>query len=244
MNTSIQIYKKSKKFLIEDNCSSYWGKKINFIQKLNGISVICFINVGIGQIIFTIVSKYNLNHKLFGYVFKLKEYNHKYIEEFVSKTKQILLNIKFDSVIGIFISDLVNYDAPIFYNEFGTDFIEKDKCVKCENITINKLTCNHFCCMKCWESLDSTSNRKCCNCNKKSLKLKKIIDYYPFELQEKNFIQEMQEDIIENTDDEGDDGYDDDDDDDDDDDENYEDWDGDGDGDGDDDEDEDDGSDM
>lgn len=175
MDTTKIIYAKSKEHLSKGN--RYWVEQINFIKKIKDINVFTFIVVSIEQITFYIVSESNPKILLFSYIFKLNSYSEKSIKAFVNHIKKTIITLEFDKLFGVFISKNSKSPKPLFYDEIGLNFIPNDNCISCQNQTLTKLSCNHFCCHVCWSEL----NKKCKNCNNISSNLISNVPYYSFE---------------------------------------------------------------
>lgn len=178
MNTSKFIYTESKKKITNDG---FWSKHIDFLKKIENIDVFSFIVVTINFISFNILSNQNSNNVLFRYKFELDEFSENSIEKFVNKIKNIILELKYDKNIGIFNSNNAQIQKPMFFDEFGLTFVDKNNCIGCNDQTTLKLSCKHFCCLYCWNNDTKISNNKCSVCSKKSKCPKRQFEYYMFD---------------------------------------------------------------
>lgn len=177
MDTSKLIYSKSKEYLSKGN--KFWIYHIDFIKKILGINVFTFVTLSLEQISFYILSQTNPNHLLFRYVFKLNSYSENSINAFVKLIKKIVSELEFDKLIGVFISKTNKYPKPLFFDEFGLDYIDKNLCIGCSSQTTLKLKCEHFCCFNCFENI--LINNECSTCKKKSLFPINQFTYYQLE---------------------------------------------------------------
>jgi hypothetical protein len=166
MDTSKQIYTRSKEFLSKGNI--YYFHHIDFVKKILEINIFTFITISLEKASFYILSQTNPNHILFRYVFKLNSYSENSIGAFVKLIKQIVSELEFDKLTGVFISKTKTntHNKPIFFDEFGLNYVEKNLCVGCEILTTLKLQCDHFCCFKCFENI--LTSKECTKCKKKS----------------------------------------------------------------------------
>lgn len=164
MNTSKNIYTKSKEHLAKGY--KFWIYTIDFLNKIKNLKVFTFIVVSIENITFNILSKSNQPDLLFRYVFKLKSFSENSIDVFIKKIKNIVKNLNFDKKYGYFYSSLVQIEKPLFFEEFGLNYIDKDNCIECLELTTSKLSCEHFCCIYCWKNNDKIINNKCTKCSK------------------------------------------------------------------------------
>ena len=191
METANWIYTNAKEHMENDHI--YWFSKIDYISKVDGINVLAFIIVKINKIYFTIVHDTCTIVKLFGYIFNLESFNLKSIKNFVLKTVKVMESLEFDELTGVFKSNIIpstnNY--PLFFDVFGLKFIEKDECIECKKNTICKLTCKHFCCLKCFSS-KYENDKNCTICGKKIIKrLERPIDFYSLDPIELNCLKEF-----------------------------------------------------
>ena len=177
MDTSKIIYTKSKEHFGKGN--KFWIYHIDFLKKISNINIFTFIVVSLEQISFNILSQTNPNNLLFRYVYKLNSYSENSINAFINLIKKIISGLEFDKLIGVFISKNVKLQKPLFFDEFGLDYIDKNTCIVCSEQTVSKLKCNHFCCAYCFDN--NLTNKECCGCKKKSTLLINQFKYYSIE---------------------------------------------------------------
>jgi hypothetical protein len=180
METSKLIYIKSKEHFLKGN--QYWIHNIDFLKKILNIDIFSFIVISLEQITFNVLSQSNPNNLLFKYTYKLNSYSENSIKTFVTLIKKIVSGLEFDKLIGVFISKIAKSPKPLFFDEFGIDYIDKNNCIVCFEQTISKLKCNHFCCNFCFNN--NLSNKVCTSCIKKSSCQINQFQYYSFEKKE------------------------------------------------------------
>lgn len=147
MNSANEFYTKAKTKLGEGLRT--WNYKIDFIKTIEGIDVISFVVISLTKIKFTIVYKNLPEHKLFGYEFNLESFDLRSFKNFITKTEKIIRSLKFDKELGVFKSNICKTSTPLFYDVFGTKYINKSNCIHCNCLTTSILQCNHYCCLLC-----------------------------------------------------------------------------------------------
>ena len=185
MDTSKIIYTKSKEHF--SGGKKYWLYNIDFLKKISNINVFTFVVISLEQISFNILSKSNPNNLLFRYVFKLNSFSENSIKSFINQIKKIVSGLEFDKLIGVFISKIVKLQKPLFFDEFGLDYINKNTCIVCSTQTISKLKCEHFCCTHCFDN--NLINKKCTSCKKKSPYITNQFQYYSIDNDEFKYIK-------------------------------------------------------
>lgn len=162
MNSSKNIYIKTREHLGKGN--KFWIYHIDFIKKILEINVFTFVTISLNKITFYILSQTNPNNILFKCIFTLNSFSENSINMFVKLIKKIISELEFDKLIGVFISKITKNNKPLFFDEFGTNYIDKKSCMGCSELTSIQLKCGHFLCYTCFENI---SNNKECICCKK-----------------------------------------------------------------------------
>jgi hypothetical protein len=186
MDTSKYIYTESKKYFSKGN--KYWIYHVDLLKKISNINIFTFVTISLEQISFNILSKSNPNNLLFRHVYPLNSYSENSIKTFVLLVKQIVFELKFDKLSGVFVSKNSKSPKPLFFEEFGLDYIDKNNCIECLEQTISKLKCNHFCCTSCFDN-NLMLKKECSSCITKSICTINQFQYYLIEQNEFVFVK-------------------------------------------------------
>ena len=182
MDTSKQIYSKSKEHILKDN--KFWIYHIDFLKKISNINVFTFITISLEKISFNVLSQSNPNNLLFRYIFQLNSYSENSFKTFVTLIKKIVSGLEFNKLIGVFATKISKSPKPLFFDEFGLDYIDKNTCILCNDQTISKLKCIHFCCIGCFENNNNLISKECTSCKKISKCTNNQFQYYSIEIDE------------------------------------------------------------
>jgi hypothetical protein len=180
MDTSKLIYSKSKEHILKGN--KFWIHHIDFLKKISNINVFTFITVSLEKISFNVLSQSNPNNLLFRYVFELNSYSENSFKTFVTLIKKIVSGLEFNKLTGVFATKISKSPKPLFFDEFGLDYIDKNTCILCNDQTISKLKCNHFCCIGCFDN--NLISKECTSCKKISKCTNNQFQYYSIEIDE------------------------------------------------------------
>ena len=185
METTRLIYNKSKEAFKKGE--QYWIHYIDFLKQISNVKVFAFIVVSLEQITFNILSGANSDNLLFRHIYKLNSYTENSIKPFVNLIKKIVASLEFNKLIGIFDSKIIKIPKPLFFDEFGIEYINKNSCIICSDQTISKLKCKHFCCISCFDVNSTTFD--CDDCKQKSSGTTNQFQYYSIDPDELKFVK-------------------------------------------------------
>ena len=202
-STTIIIYNKANDFFSSSDskhpcgsCENYAEFKLNIpvIKKMFGFDVESYILIEKKNVVdnkykhifkFEIITKkLTINnsdyYKFFSYEKKMSNLNLKNTQKFVNLVKEILPQLIFNKLTGLFEFKINKNNKPINFSDtktnnllgidtFGYEYSDCGECCVCYDKTLTKTSCNHFLCLECWTKIKNTT--ECPYCRHKKIKI-------------------------------------------------------------------------